>query len=127
MGIRKFDFDSKNFNYKRGQIVVVDLGDNGVGSEQNGKRPCIVVQNNMGNRFSPTLIVAPITGQVNKKPLPTHVKLDSQKYCLEKDSTILTEQVKVISKMRCKHFIGELEESDLLRLNRSLAISLGLN
>lgn len=122
--MRRFDFDNRNFAYKRGQIINIEL--DGKGSEQKGKRPCIVVQNDMGNKFSPTLIVVPVTSQTGKRFLPTHVKLDSEKYYLEKDSTILAEQIKVADKTRCVHYMGQLDEGDLARMDKALAISIGL-
>lgn len=124
----KRDFDKFNFEYKRGNMIIVDLGEDGIkGSEQKGIRPCVVIQNNMGNKFSPTLIIAPITSQINsKKKLPTHVEINKSKYTLNEDSMILSEQIKVVSKERCMAYMGQLECSDMDRLNRALAISIGL-
>lgn len=117
----------RDFEYKRGQIIYLDLGVEGIkGSEQKGERPCVVIQNNTGNHFSPNLIVVPVTSQLTKKPIPTHVELDRSKYNLDKDSIILAEQVKTVSKERCKNFLGQLEGTDMDRLNRALSISLGL-
>ena len=117
----------RNFEYKRGQIIYLDLGNEGIkGSEQKGERPCVVIQNNTGNHFSPNLIVVPVTSQLTKRAIPTHVELDKNKYSLDKDSIILAEQVKTVSKERCKNFLGELEATDMDRLNRALSISIGL-
>lgn len=117
----------KNFEYKRGQIIYVDLGIEGIkGSEQKGERPCVVIQNNKGNHFSPNLIVVPVTSQLTKKRMPTHVELRKNKYNLDKDSIVLTEQVKTVSKERCINCLGELESADMDRINKALAISIGL-
>lgn len=117
----------RNFEYKRGQIIYLDLGIEGIkGSEQKGERPCVVIQNNTGNHFSPNIIVVPVTSQLAKKPIPTHVELNKDKYNLDRDSIILAEQVKTVSKERCKNFLGELEPSDMDKLNRAISLSLGL-
>lgn len=117
----------RNFEYKRGQIIYLDLGIEGIkGSEQKGERPCVVIQNNTGNHFSPNIIVVPVTSQLTKRPIPTHVELDKDKYNLDRNSIILAEQVKTVSKERCKNFLGELEPNDMDKLNRAISISLGL-
>ncbi|EDT71054.1 PemK family protein [Clostridium perfringens D str. JGS1721] len=108
--------------YLRGDIFYADLPDQ-KGSEQNGLRPVVIIQNNLGNKHSRTLIVAPITSQ-NKNDLSVHSKIYS-KY-LEKDSTILLEQITTIDKNKVKNFVGCLTNSELKDLNRALAISVGL-
>lgn len=119
-------FDNTNHNkYKRGNIIIVDLGE-GEGSEQRGERPCVVIQNNIGNRFAPTIIVAPITGQINKAKLPTHVELDCSKYSLDRDSIVILEQIKTVSKKRCKHFIGRLDSEIMSKIDKAILISLGI-
>ncbi|MDK0983053.1 type II toxin-antitoxin system PemK/MazF family toxin [Clostridium perfringens] len=114
-----------NNKYKRGNIIIVDLGI-GKGSEQGGERPCIIIQNNIGNRFAPTVIIAPITGQVNKAKLPTHVELDCSKYSLDRDSIVILEQIKTVSKKRCKHFLGRLDDEIMGKIDKAILISLGI-
>lgn len=112
-------------NVKRGDIYYADLSPV-VGSEQGGVRPVLVIQNDVGNRHSPTVICAAITSQINKAKLPTHIELDSKKYSLVKDSVILLEQVRTIDKARLKERIGHLEKVTMDRVDKSLQISVGL-
>jgi mRNA interferase MazF len=102
---------------KRGEIFFADLGEN-IGSEQNGTRPVVIVQNNIGNRFAPTVIVAAMTSRLNKTEIPTHVKFG--------ESLILCEQIKTIDKSRLKNRIGVLTFSDMEKLNRAMRVSLEL-
>jgi len=109
----------------RGNIIMVDFGEN-QGSVQKGIRPAIVIQNDIGNRFSTTTIVVPITGSVKKK-LPTHHKIYRERYrCLKYDSTILAEQVLTISKKQILDVLGFLKVEDRLKLNEILATSINL-
>jgi len=110
---------------KRGFVFFADLSPV-VGSEQGGYRPVLVVQNNVGNKFSPTVIVAAITSHIEKAKLPTHVELNAQPYGLEKDSVILLEQIRTIDKQRLQQKITELDDQTMLRIDEALKISLGL-
>ena len=111
--------------FKRGDIYYADFGI-GVGSEQGGIRPVVIVQNNVGNKYSPTLIVAPLTSKLMKTKLPTHVMIRTSESGLAKDSIALTEQIRVIDKSRIKDYITSLTGITLARLNEALEISLGL-
>ncbi len=97
-----------------------------VGSEQGGVRPVLVIQNDIGNRFSPTVIVAAITAQIQKAKLPTHVEIDAKKYGFERDSVILLEQIRTIDKQRLTDKITHLDEVMMTRVDEALQISLGL-
>jgi len=108
---------------KRGDIFYADLSPV-VGSEQGGVRPVLVVQNDIGNRFSPTIIVAAITSQINKAKLPTHVEISAKEYGLQKDSVILLEQLRTIDKKRLREKIGHLDDELMEQVNEALYISL---
>jgi mRNA interferase MazF len=110
-------------NVKRGELYYADLSPV-VGSEQGGIRPVLVVQNDIGNKYSPTIIAAAITSKINKAKLPTHIELPSS-YGLAKDSVILLEQIRTLDKRRLKERIGELPPSTMVRVNRAILISLG--
>ena len=110
---------------KRGDIFYADLSPV-IGSEQGGVRPVLIVQNNVGNKHSPTVIVAAITSQINKAKLPTHIELDSRVYGLAKDSVILLEQVRTIDRRRLKEKIGRLDDGLMMKVDVALLISLGL-
>lgn len=111
--------------YLRGDMYYADLGQ-GVGSEQEGYRPVLIIQNNVGNRHSPTVIVAAISSKVNAKAkLPTHYFLKAGN-CLNLPSIILLEQLRTIDKKRLEEYIGRLEEKHIRRINHALAISVGL-
>lgn len=97
-----------------------------VGSEQGGIRPVLVIQNDIGNKFSPTVIVSAITSQINKAKLPTHVEISAKDYGLQKDSVILLEQIRTIDKRRIKEKIGHLDDKLMEQVNEALYISLGL-
>ena len=96
---------------KRGELYYADLSPV-VGSEQGGVRPVLVVQNDVGNKYSPTVIAAAVTSKINKAKLPTHIELPSNSYGLQKDSVILLEQIRTLDKRRLKERIGELNETD---------------
>ena len=96
-----------------------------VGSEQGGIRPVLVIQNNVGNRFSPTVIVSAITSRLDKAKLPTHIELPSEQYHLPKDSVALLEQIRTLDKRRLREKITTLEESKMKEINRAILISLG--
>jgi mRNA interferase MazF len=112
-------------NVKRGDIYFADLSPV-VGSEQGGFRPVLVIQNDIGNRFSPTVIVAAITAQIQKAKLPTHVEIDAKTYGLDRDSVILLEQIRTIDKQRLTDKITHLDDELMARVNESLQISIGL-
>ncbi|WP_456298989.1 type II toxin-antitoxin system PemK/MazF family toxin [Natronincola ferrireducens] len=114
-----------NLVVKRGDIYYADLSPV-IGSEQGGVRPVLIVQNDIGNRYSPTVIVTAITSQINKAKLPTHVEIVASEYGLTKDSVILLEQVRTIDKRRLEEKIGHLDEEMMMKVNEALLISLGL-
>ena len=111
---------------KRGDIYYADLSPV-VGSEQGGTRPVLIVQNDTGNRHSPTVIAAAITSQTGKARLPTHIKIAGGSVGLSKDSVILLEQIRTIDKKRLKEHMGRLDEQSMGRVNQALQISFGLN
>jgi mRNA interferase MazF len=110
---------------KRGEIYYADLSPV-IGSEQGGIRPVLIVQNDIGNKYSPTVIAAAITSQINKAKLPTHIEISSQEYGLQKDSVILLEQIRTIDKKRLKEKIGHLDDELMEKVNEALSISFGL-
>ena len=110
---------------KRGDIYYADLSPV-VGSEQGGVRPVLVVQNDIGNKYSPTVIAAAITSQINKAKLPTHIEISAQEYGLLKDSVILMEQIRTIDKKRLREKIGHLDDELMDSVNEALTISFGL-
>ena len=109
---------------KRGEIYYADLSP-GVGSEQGGVRPVLIVQNDVGNKYSPSIIVAAITSQINKAKLPTHMELDAVQTGLPKDSVVLLEQIRTVDKMRLRERIGSLTYAQMLKVDTALRISLG--
>jgi len=110
---------------KRGDIFYADLSPV-IGSEQGGIRPVLIVQNDIGNKYSPTVIAAAITSQINKAKLPTHIEISAQEYGLLKDSVILLEQIRTIDKKRLREKIGHLDEELMTKVNEALGISFGL-
>lgn len=110
----------------RGEVYFADLSPV-VGSEQGGVRPVLIIQNNIGNRFSPTVIVAAITAQIQKAKLPTHVEINAEKYGFERNSVILLEQIRTLDKQRLTDKITKLDNDMMKKINRALEISLGLN
>lgn len=110
---------------KRGDVYYADLSPV-VGSEQGGTRPVLIIQNDIGNRFSPTVIVAAITAQIQKAKLPTHVEIDAKKYGFERDSVILMEQIRTIDKQRLTDKITHLDEQMMKKVDNALQISTGL-
>ncbi len=111
---------------RRGDIYYADLSPV-VGSEQGGIRPVLIIQNDIGNRFSPTVIAAAITSQHSKANLPTHIVLDADTTGLAKDSIVLLEQVRTLDKHRLKERMGRLDSSAMDRVDRALSVSFGLN
>ena len=110
---------------KRGDVYFADLSPV-VGSEQGGVRPVLVIQNDIGNRFSPTVIVAAITAQIQKAKLPTHVEIDAKRYGFERDSVILLEQIRTSDKQRLTDKITHLDDEMLEKVDEALQVSLGL-
>ena len=110
---------------KRGDIFYADLSPV-VGSEQGGIRPVLIIQNNMGNKYSPTVICAAITSQINKAKLPTHIEISAEKYSLVKDSVVLLEQIRTIDKKRLREKICTTDNAFMMMINKALCISLGI-
>ena len=110
---------------KRGDIFYADLSPV-VGSEQGGVRPVLVVQNDVGNKYSPTVIVSAITSRQNKAGLPTHIQVEANGCGLAKDSIVLLEQMRTIDKRRLRERMGTLSAQDMTRINRAISVSLGL-
>lgn len=110
---------------RRGDIFFADLSPV-VGSEQGGVRPVLVIQNDIGNRYSPTVIVAAITSQIEKAKLPTHVELKASEPGLDRDSVILLEQIRTIDKRRLREKVARLDSEIMSRVDEALMISLGL-
>ena len=111
---------------KRGELYYADLSPV-VGSEQGGVRPILIVQNDTGNKYSPTVIAAAVTSKMNKAKLPTHIELCANEYGLVKNSVVLLEQIRTLDKRRLKERIGEVSESTMKKVNAALLISLGFN
>lgn len=109
---------------KRGELYYADLSPV-VGSEQGGVRPVLVVQNDVGNKYSPTIIAAAVTSKINKAKLPTHIELPLGDFGLQKDSVILLEQIRTLDKRRLKERIGELPEVTMSKVDKAILISLG--
>ena len=112
-------------DFKRGELYYADLSPV-IGSEQGGVRPVLIIQNDVGNKYSPTVIVAAITSQINKAKLPTHIELSAEIYGLPKDSVVLLEQVRTLDKRRLKEKIGIIDEIKMQKISGALLISLGL-
>lgn len=111
---------------KRGDVYLVDLGE-GNGSEQCGIRPVVVIQNNVGNKFAPTIIIACITSKQSKRPMPTHLSLSKEQYGTPDHCTVLMEQMRTIDKNRViGNKLFSLNDMDIIRLNRAISISIGL-
>ena len=110
---------------KRGDVFFADLSPV-VGSEQGGVRPVLIIQNDIGNRFSPTVSVAAITAQIEKAKLPTHIEIDAKKYGFDRDSVILLEQLRTIDKQRLTDKITHLDRPMMRKVDEALQISLGL-
>lgn len=111
---------------KRGDIYYADLSPV-VGSEQGGIRPVLVIQNDTGNKYSPTVIAAAITSRINKAKMPTHIELAAKEYGLHKDSVVLLEQIRTIDKRRLREKIGRIDDELMDSVNDALSISFGLD
>lgn len=110
---------------KRGDIYYADLSPV-IGSEQGGVRPVLIIQNDVGNKYSPTVIAAAITSQKYKNPLPTHIQVNADGCGLAKDSIVLLEQVRTIDKKRLREHMGTLDSAEMNRINQALSVSFGL-
>ena len=111
---------------KRGDMFYADLSPV-VGSEQGGIRPVLIIQNDTGNKYSPTVIAAAITSQMGKNRLPTHIELESEEFGLKSDSVVLAEQIRTIDKSRLKEKIGHINDSSVMnKINSALGVSFGL-
>lgn len=110
---------------KRGDIFYADLSPV-VGSEQGGMRPVLIIQNDTGNKHSPTVIAAAITSQTGKARLPTHIELSARSVGLSRDSVILLEQIRTIDKSRLRERMGKLDESTMTKVDNAIAVSFGL-
>ena len=110
---------------KRGDIYYADLSPV-VGSEQGGLRPVLIIQNDIGNRYSPTVIAAAITSRMGKTRLPTHIDIFAEKAGLAKDSVILLEQIRTLDKQRLKEKMGHLDDTMMNEVNNAIAVSFGL-
>lgn len=110
---------------RRGDIFYADLSPV-IGSEQGGVRPVVIVQNDVGNRHSPTVIAAAITSRTEKTKLPTHIDVTADRFGLSKDSVILLEQVRTIDKKRLKEKMGHLEDETMEKVNSAISVSFGL-
>jgi len=111
---------------KRGDIYYADLSPV-VGSEQGGIRPVLIIQNDVGNKYSPTVIAAAITSQINKAKMPTHIELSATEYGLYKDSVILLEQIRTIDKKRLREKVSHIDKGLMDNVNNALTISFGLD
>lgn len=109
---------------KRGEIYLADLSPV-VGSEQGGRRPVLIIQNNTGNKFSPTVIVAAITAAQGKPSMPTHISIEKTESGLDKDSTILLEQIRTLDKSRLRAKVGKVTEQSMRNVDKALTVSLG--
>lgn len=122
-----------NFKLRRVKILIVKRGDiyyadlsPVVGSEQGGVRPVLIIQNDVGNKYSPTVIATAITSQINKTKMPTHIEIDAGGFGLSRDSVVLAEQIRTIDKQRLKEKIGHLDGNLMDKVNEALEISFGL-
>lgn len=120
-----FISERDNLNIKRGDIFYADLSPV-VGSEQGGVRPVLIVQNDVGNKYSPTVIAAAITSQQFKTRMPTHISVEADVCGLSKDSVVLLEQIRTLDKKRLREKMGNLPETDMNRIDDALSVSIGL-
>lgn len=109
---------------RRGELYYADLSPV-IGSEQGGIRPVLIVQNDIGNKYSPTVIAAAVTSKIDKAKLPTHIELSAKDYGLAKDSVVLLEQIRTLDKTRLKDRIGQVSADKMSRINEALLVSLG--
>ena len=124
--LRRTPIGGGKMNVRRGELYYADLSPV-VGSEQGGIRTVLVVQNDIGNRYSPTVIAAAVTSKLNKARLPTHIELNAATYGLQRDSVVLLEQIRTLDKRRLKERIGMIETGTMQRVDAALLISLGFS
>ena len=117
--------EEQKMSVKRGDIYYADLSPV-VGSEQGGLRPVLIIQNDVGNRYSPTVIAAAITSRMGKSRLPTHIDIYAERAGLQKDSVVLLEQVRTLDKQRLKEKMGHLDDGMMTQINNAIAVSFGL-
>lgn len=110
----------------RGELYYADLSPV-VGSEQGGVRPVLVVQNDIGNKYSPTVIAAAVTSRMTKARLPTHIEIAARSYGLQKDSVILLEQIRTLDKRRLREHMGKLDDAVMKKVDNAIAVSFGLH
>ena len=126
LSIRKNSRSDSQMVIKRGDMFYADLSPV-IGSEQGGIRPVVIIQNDIGNKHSPTVIAAAITSQTGKNKLPTHIEIGSQNNGLKADSIVLTEQIRTIDKSRLKEKIGHIDDEGVMeKINNALGVSFGL-
>lgn len=113
--------------YKRGDLCYINKHGEGLGSEQMGERPAVIVQNNVGNKFSSTVIVAYITKNVKRIDMPTHVEINTKESKLPENSIIMLEQLRTVDKMRISRKLSTLSESTMNKVDEALAISIGIH
>lgn len=118
-------WEVNNLIVKRGDVYYADLSPV-IGSEQGGVRPVLIVQNDLGNKYSPTVVVSAITSQINKAKLPTHIEISAKDFGLPRDSVVLLEQIRTIDKKRLKEKIGKFNNTLMAEVDECLKISLGL-
>ncbi len=118
-------WEVNNLIVKRGDVYYADLSPV-IGSEQGGVRPVLIVQNDLGNKYSPTVVVSAITSQINKAKLPTHIEISAKDFGLPRDSVVLLEQIRTIDKKRLKEKIGKFNNTLMTEVDECLKISLGL-
>ena len=118
--------DFVDTNVRRGEIYYADLSPV-VGSEQGGVRPVLVVQNDVGNKYSPTVIAAAVTSKMTKAKLPTHIEIAGRSYGLQKDSVILLEQIRTLDKRRLRERMGKVDGTVMQRVDAAIAVSFGLS
>ncbi len=116
----------KNMTIRRGDIFYADLSPV-IGSEQGGLRPVLIVQNDVGNKYSPTVIAAAITSKLGKAKLPTHIDISDPSVGLARDSVILCEQIRTLDKKRLKEKMGHLDEGTMMGVNNAIEVSFGLS
>ena len=114
-----------NLTVKRGDIYYADLSPV-IGSEQGGLRPVLIIQNDVGNKYSPTVIAAAITSKLGKSKMPTHIDVYADKFGLAKDSVVLLEQIRTLDKRRLKERMGHLDDKTMQTVNSAIAVSFGI-
>lgn len=126
--MRSKNINNENNQIKRGELYYAIFNKEGVGSEQKGIRPVVILQNDIGNKYSPTVIIAPITSKVNEKTIiPTHIFIKGYKNRLKHNSLVLLEQITTIDKSRLKYYIGSLDDEEIKKVDKAVIVSLGID